>query len=93
MAPGKAQVRIIVHGRVQGVGFRFATLHQARGLGLGGTVRNLADGTVEIRAEGERRNVEMLVAWAWQGPRGARVTKVEEEWSEYGGNWHGFEVR
>ncbi len=92
MGSGKAQVRLIVHGRVQGVGFRFATLHEARRLGLGGTVRNLADGTVEIRAEGERAKLAMLAAWAHQGPRGARVTKVEEEWSEYGGNWQGFEV-
>jgi acylphosphatase len=84
---------MVVHGRVQGVGFRFMTQHEARGLGLSGTVRNRADGTVEICAEGERRNLDMLVAWAHQGPPAARVTQVEEEWSEYGGKWHDFAVR
>jgi acylphosphatase len=93
MAAGKAQLRIVVHGRVQGVGFRFATIHKARGLGLTGCVHNLADGTVEIVAEGERRTLEMLVAWARQGPRAARVSQVEEEWSDYAGKWTDFGVR
>ncbi len=92
MAAAKAQVRMVVHGRVQGVGFRFAALHEARGLGLTGLVRNLADGTVEIVAEGERHTLEMLAAWARQGPRAARVSKVEEEWSEYAARWRDFEV-
>jgi acylphosphatase len=89
----KAQVRLAVRGRVQGVFFRAAAAQEARNLGLSGWVRNLADGAVEIRAEGARRNLEMLIAWAHQGPPAARVTEVEVEWSEYIGNWHGFEVR
>ncbi len=93
MAADKAQVRIVVKGRVQGVFFRAATAHEAHGLGLTGWVRNSPDGRVEIRAEGARRNLEMLAAWAHQGPPAARVTEVEVEWSDYGGNWHGFEVR
>ncbi len=92
MAAAKAQVRLVVHGRVQGVGFRFATVHEARALGLTGCVRNLVNGSVEMRAEGERARLEMLVAWAHSGPRAAHVIKVEEEWSDYGGKWDDFEV-
>lgn len=84
---------MVVRGRVQGVFFRGATAEEARGLGLRGWVRNLPDGTVEIRAEGARRNLEMLLEWAHQGPPAARVTRVEVEWSEEVGNFHGFEVR
>ena len=93
MATDKAQVRIVVKGRVQGVFFRAATAQEARSLGLSGWVRNRADATVEIAAEGPRRNLEMLAAWAHQGPPAARVTDVEEEWSGYAGKWQGFEVR
>jgi acylphosphatase len=56
-------------------------------------VRNTPDGGVEILAEGARRNLEMLFAWAHQGPPAARVAEVEAEWSEYGGKLHGFAVR
>jgi acylphosphatase len=92
MTSAKAQVRLVIYGRVQGVGFRFATAHEARSLGLTGCVRNQANGSVEVRAEGERGRLGMLVAWAHQGPRAARVTRVEEEWSEYEGKWDDFEV-
>ncbi len=93
MAADKAQVRIVVRGRVQGVFFRAATAQEARGLGLGGWVRNRADGAVEIRAEGARRNLEMLVVWAHQGPPAARVADVEVEWKEYAANWRDFDVQ
>ncbi len=89
----KAQVHMVVSGRVQGVFFRGAAAQEARALGLSGWVRNLPDGRVEIVAEGGRRNLEMLFAWAHQGPPAARVEEVEVEWSEYEGKLHGFEVR
>jgi acylphosphatase len=93
MAADKAQVRIVVTGRVQGVFFRGATAEEARGLGLCGWVRNRPDGTVEIRAQGARRKLDLLLAWAHQGPPAAKVRGVEVEWSEEVENWHGFEVR
>jgi acylphosphatase len=93
MAADKAQVQIVVSGRVQGVFFRAAAAQEARGLGLRGWVRNLPDGRVQIRAEGGRRNLEMLIAWAHQGPPAARVMEVEVEWCEYGAQWRDFELR
>lgn len=89
----KAQVQMVISGRVQGVFFRAAAAQEARGLGLSGWARNLPDGRVEIRAEGERRNLAMLLAWAYQGPPAARVEEVAVEWSHYEGKLHGFEVR
>ena len=70
--------RILVSGRVQGVGFRYATLRQAERLGLRGWVRNTSDGKVEIAADGERDAVDRLVVWCRQGPPGARVSDVCE---------------
>jgi acylphosphatase len=70
--------RIVVSGRVQGVGFRFATVRVAERLGLRGWVRNRRDGRVEIVAEGEPEDVRQLVDWCRTGPPGARVTDVSE---------------
>jgi len=69
--------RLIIHGRVQGVGFRYATLLEARRLRLSGWVRNRRDGTVEALACGPVEAVEALTAWAQHGPPAARVELVE----------------
>ena len=83
-----------VRGRVQGVFFRRAAMDEARGLGLTGWVCNLASGEeVEIVAEGSRRNLQMLWAWAHTGPPGARVENVTEEWSDYRGEFSSFRAR
>ncbi len=66
-----------IYGRVQGVFFRASTRDQARELGLSGWVRNMPDGTVEIEAEGDKKQVDKLLTWLWQGPPNARVTAVE----------------
>lgn len=91
--PDLARLRLLVHGRVQGVFFRHSTAEQARGLGLAGWVRNLANGGVEIVAEGPRRELKILAAWAHQGPRLARVEGVEEEWSQHRAEYGGFAIR
>jgi acylphosphatase len=91
--PDLARLRLLVHGRVQGVFFRQAAAEEARSLGLRGWVRNLPNGDVEIVAEGPRRELKILAAWANQGPRLARVTGVEEEWSNYRGEEGPFAIR
>jgi acylphosphatase len=70
------RVRAIVTGRVQGVAYRASTVFEARALGLTGWVRNLADGSVELEAQGDDRGVTALVAWCAHGPPAARVTRV-----------------
>ncbi|HEX7089296.1 MAG TPA: acylphosphatase [Longimicrobiales bacterium] len=67
-----------IHGRVQGVGFRWWTQRHARELGLRGVVRNLVDGTVEVVAAGPADALDRLAALIREGPPTARVTRVEE---------------
>ncbi|MFC7376371.1 acylphosphatase [Brachybacterium sp. GCM10030267] len=76
---GADDVRRIVRvsGRVQGVGFRMSAAAEAERLGVGGTVRNLLDGTVEADVEGAGDAVEAMVDWLRQGPPAARVSDVE----------------
>jgi acylphosphatase len=72
-------VKVLVRGRVQGVGFRASTIERARSLGLRGWVRNRADGSVEAVFEGPAERVESMVEWSRRGPPGAFVESVEEE--------------
>ena len=76
------RAHLAVRGLVQGVWFRGSMQSEARRLGVGGWVRNRADGTVEAEVEGERAAVEAIIAWARHGPRGARVEDVSVEWME-----------
>jgi acylphosphatase len=69
--------RVVVHGMVQGVFFRDTTRRQAERDGVAGWVRNNPDGTVEAVFEGPEADVERLVRFAQQGPRGAQVERVE----------------
>lgn len=73
-------VRAWVHGTVQGVGFRYSTQRQAKELGVKGYARNLDDGSVEVLACGEEKEVQALISWLKTGgPRSANVEKVLEE--------------
>jgi len=69
--------RLRVTGRVQGVWFRESCRQVADRLGVAGSVRNRADGSVEVVAEGPPAEVEALVVWCRSGPRAAEVTGVE----------------
>ncbi len=76
--PKKTRICLRVHGRVQGVGFRWWARREADALGLAGTVRNREDGTVEIEAEGPGAAVVALRQRLRQGPSSARVVSVED---------------
>ncbi|MEN6479525.1 MAG: acylphosphatase [Anaerolineales bacterium] len=83
----------LVHGAVQGVGFRHACEVQARALGLRGYVRNRYDRTVEVVAEGARPQLEQLLSWLNEGPSIAHVSAVEVSWLAANGEFRRFEVR
>ena len=85
--------QIFVTGRVQGVGFRFFTQQQATKLHLNGSVRNLADGRVEIIVSGEQRPLQQFTQWLEQGgPRSAKIEHLEYlTWQ--GDMPHGFHLR
>lgn len=70
-------IKARVHGRVQGVGFRYSTLRQAQRLDLQGYVRNMPDGTVEVVAEGTKDKVEILSKWLKKGPTGSYVSNLQ----------------
>jgi acylphosphatase len=69
-------LRCVVSGQVQGVFYRASTRHEAERLGVTGYARNLADGSVEVLACGEKGAVEALSAWLAKGPSQANVTNV-----------------
>ncbi len=88
-----AAVRAVVHGRVQGIGFRDYVLTRAGFLGLTGYVRNLPDGrSVEVVAEGARSDLEQLLDYLREGPRMSRIDAVDAEWREATGAYDGFGV-
>ena len=84
--------RVVVHGRVQGVGFRYSVVAAARTRGLAGWVRNREDGAVEAVFEGEPDGVESMVRFSRDGPPGAGVVRLEVSDEEPEG-LAGFDVR
>jgi acylphosphatase len=87
------RLQATVHGRVQGVSFRFYTRRRAAELGLTGYVRNAWDGTVEVVAEGGRADLEHLMAFLHVGPPAAVVTQVDARWVAPSHTFDRFEVR
>ncbi len=82
-----------VHGHVQGVGFRFFVRRQASALGLSGFVRNLADGSVEAVAEGQRAALQQFLNELERGPIGADVERVDAAWTAAEGMTGTFQLR
>ena len=86
-------VRVVIEGRVQGVGFRYFTRRLARELGVRGWVRNLTDGRVEALAAAEPETLERFVQRLRAGPRGGRVERLDvKELGEAAGVGE-FEIR
>ncbi len=91
-APQNARFHAIVMGRVQGVGFRYSAIRQARALGIRGSVANRADGSVEVQAEGTRDSLDGFLAWLHRGPAGAHVREVSVDWLPWTGSFRDFDV-
>ena len=89
---GLARAHLRVAGRVQGVGFRYATMLEAEARNLNGWVRNLPDGRVEVVAEGTVPAVQGLVSWCWDGPRHARVYGLDVTWEPPRDEGPGFRI-
>lgn len=89
----EGRLRIIVHGRVQGVFFRAGAVDEATRLRLTGIARNLADGSVELIAEGDRAALNAFLLWARCGPRRARVERVAIEWLAASGQFPAFTIK
>lgn len=89
----ESKARALISGKVQGVSFRYFTYHEALKLGLVGWVRNLWDGRVEALFQGDKSDIERMLAWCEHGPPAARVDLVEVDWAEVDGDHPGFSVR
>ncbi len=83
-------LRLVIHGRVQGVCFRDSMRREAQRLGVAGWVRNRIDGPVEAAVHGEPASVDAIVRWAHRGPEYAHVERVEIEPDE--GSYTCFEI-
>ena len=90
---GSARLDAVIHGRVQGVGFRIHVGRLAEGLGLTGWVRNESAGSVRTVAEGPRDRLERLLEGLRDGPPAARVSRVEEHWMVATGEFDRFAIR
>lgn len=88
----KIRAHIYVSGRVQGVGFRTNTRIRAETLGLGGWVKNLADGRIEAVFEGEEGKVSEIINWMKKGPLFAKVDDVDVSIKEFGNEYKFFQV-
>jgi acylphosphatase len=88
-----ATQRLLITGRVQGVGFRYALQSEAERLGLAGWVRNRRDGSVEALAQGAPQALDALAAWARRGPPAAQVTDLRIEATEEEVPYGRFELR
>jgi acylphosphatase len=91
--PSETRAHVRVSGRVQGVGFRYATADEARRRHLTGWVRNLDSGGVEAVFEGSRPMVEDMLRWCDDGPPGAYVRDVRVTWDEPLEDLTRFEIR
>ena len=85
-------VRFVVHGRVQGVGFRWWTHREAERLGVAGTVRNLRDGTVEAVAYGTDDQIDRLERALRRGPPLSGVERIERSSVEGAGRPTDFRI-
>ena len=78
--PEAARLHAVITGQVQGVGFRFFVIRNAKQLGLVGWVRNRTDGAVEIVAEGDKQDLQRLISKLHTGPSMAWVQYVSTRW-------------
>ena len=89
----KTRLICTIHGRVQGVGFRWSIRELAVQLGMTGYVRNGEDGGVDVVAEGRNEARETLRAFCYRGPDDATITGVEVTEEPATGEFSAFEIR
>ena len=87
-----ARMKIVVHGVVQGVGFRYYTYRIANKLALQGYVTNRRDGTVDVVAEGDKPKLLRLVEELRIGPPGSSVQKLNLRWEDPKCEYRDFKI-
>ncbi|HYK06003.1 MAG TPA: acylphosphatase [Thermoanaerobaculia bacterium] len=89
----KEQRHLRIHGKVQGVGYRFYATRVARRLGLKGWIQNNRDSSVEALVEGEKASIDEWIEEIREGPRYAEVTQIDQETKEFTGRLPDFDVK
>ena len=87
------RAHVIYSGRVQGVGFRYTAEDIAMGLGLTGWVKNLADGRVEVVAEGKEEGLKEFLDKILKGQLGRYIRDVDLSWEKPTKEFDSFEIR
>ena len=93
MSSDQHQLHVIVSGRVQGVSFRYFTRQRALQLGIRGWVQNNTDGTVEVKAQGTKEQLEGLLSFLHVGSPGSHVQNVKVEWESFTHQLQPFNIR
>jgi acylphosphatase len=89
----KEQRHLRIHGKVQGVGYRFYATRVARRMGLKGWIQNNRDGSVEALVEGEKKSIDEGVEEIREGPRYAEVIKIDQVSKDFTGTLPDFDVK
>lgn len=89
----RKQINLKIYGKVQGVFFRDSSRAEAKELNLSGWAKNQADGTVEITAEGDDKDLIKFIEWCKYGPDHAEVEKVDIKWTKPTGEFDDFVVK
>lgn len=91
--PMKELRHLRIHGKVQGVGYRFFATRVARRMGLKGWIQNMRDGAVEALVEGEKKAIDEWIEELREGPRYAEVTQIDQESKDFTGRLGDFDVK
>ena len=91
--PGRRRLEAVIHGRVQGVGFRFHAAREAARHGIVGWVANESSGTVRAIGEGSESALRAWLEALREGPAGAAVARVDEHWGLAGDDFRDFQIR
>ena len=87
------QFKALIHGRVQGVGYRFFAERFALELGITGYAKNLYNGDVEVVAQAEKVVLETFLAKLREGPRMSKVTDIDVEWQSVSEQYPNFDIQ
>ena len=92
MSQTKVEMHAVVHGYVQGVWFRATTREHAEKIGVKGTVKNLADGTVEIYAQGSKARLEQFISNLKANPGMGTIDSIDIDYSQPKKTYSGFDI-
>lgn len=89
----KARAHLLISGKVQGVCYRSFTQNAAHSCNVKGWVKNCGDGSVEAIFEGEKDDIEKLIALCQKGPSASRVTNINIQWEDHKNEFDSFSIK